>query len=59
MNILDVMVEEELDKSRWKMPDEETEDQDDLWGFEDLEFEFYESSTSSPSLQDSVSTKSS
>ncbi|KAI3811431.1 hypothetical protein L1987_21155 [Smallanthus sonchifolius] len=57
--ILDVMIEEELDKNRWKMPDEESEEQDDFWGFEDLECEFYDSGTSSPSLQDSVSTKSS
>ncbi|KAK9055247.1 hypothetical protein SSX86_026329 [Deinandra increscens subsp. villosa] len=57
--VLDVMVEEELDKSRWKMPDEEIEEHDDLWGFEDLEFEFYDSSTSSPSLENSGSTKSS
>ncbi|KAK1420885.1 hypothetical protein QVD17_22833 [Tagetes erecta] len=58
--ILDVMVEEEEpDKSQWKMPDEETEEQDDFWGFEDLEFEFYDSSTSSPSFQDSASIKSS
>lgn len=52
------MIEDELDKNRWKMPDEETEEQDDFWGFEDLEFEFYDSSTSSPSVLDSVSVKS-
>lgn len=49
------------------MPDEETQEQDEFWGFEDLEFEFRDeelefgycdSSTSSPSIQDSVSTKS-
>ncbi|XP_076915058.1 putative receptor-like serine/threonine-protein kinase At5g57670 [Bidens hawaiensis] len=56
--ILDVMIEDELDKNRWKMPDEETEEQDDFWGFEDLEFEFYDSSTSLPSVLDSVSIKS-
>ncbi|KAD3068107.1 hypothetical protein E3N88_35987 [Mikania micrantha] len=59
--ILDVLFEEELDKNQWKIPDDESaEEQDELWGgFEDLEFEFCDSSASSPSLQDSVSTKSS
>lgn len=57
--VLDVMFEEEIDKNKWKMPDEEPEEHDEYWGFEDLEFEFYDSSTSSPSLEDSVSTKSS
>ncbi|KAL8236855.1 hypothetical protein R6Q59_017936 [Mikania micrantha] len=59
--ILDVLFEEEVDKNQWKIPDDESaEEQDELWGgFEDLEFEFCDSSASSPSLQDSVSTKSS
>ncbi|KAL8191519.1 hypothetical protein R6Q57_028250 [Mikania cordata] len=58
--ILEVLFEE-VDKNQWKIPDDESaEEQDELWGgFEDLEFEFCDSSASSPSLQDSVSTKSS
>lgn len=58
LQILDVMLEEEIDKTKWKMPDEEIEEQDDFWGFEDLEFEFCDSGTSSPSLEDSLSTNS-
>nr|XP_043621131.1 probable receptor-like serine/threonine-protein kinase At5g57670 [Erigeron canadensis] len=58
--VLDVMSKEEIDKNRWKMPDEVTEEHDEFWGFEDLEFEFCDSSsTSSPCHEDSVSTKSS
>lgn len=56
------MIEEEIDKSKWKMPDEEKEEHDEFWGFEDLEFESCDSSresTFSASLQDSISTKSS
>lgn len=58
--VLEVMLEEEIDRNRWKMPDEEKEEHDEFWGFEDLEFESCDSleSTFSASLQDSVSTKS-
>lgn len=33
-------MEGEIDKERWKMPDEdEEEEEDEFWGFEDLECE--------------------
>lgn len=51
--VLEVMEEEEMDEERWKMPEEE---QEEFWGFEDLEYE-YDSSLSSP--HDSISTGSS
>ncbi|KAL7586589.1 hypothetical protein Lser_V15G38151 [Lactuca serriola] len=60
--VLEVMIEEEIDKNKWKMPDEEKEEHDEFWGFEDLEFESCDNSresTFSASLQDSISTKSS
>lgn len=47
------MTEEEIDKERWKMPEEE-EDQQEFWGFEDLEYECDTSFSISP--QDSIST---
>ncbi|KVH27900.1 probable receptor-like serine/threonine-protein kinase At5g57670 [Cynara cardunculus var. scolymus] len=56
--VLEVMFEEEIDKNRWKMPDEKLEEHDEFWGFEDLEFESCDSSTFSVFLQDSVSTNS-
>ncbi|XP_031265889.1 probable receptor-like serine/threonine-protein kinase At5g57670 [Pistacia vera] len=37
--VLKVMTEEEIDKERWKMPEKEEEDQQEFWGFEDLEYE--------------------
>ncbi|KAM6552721.1 hypothetical protein CsatB_013483 [Cannabis sativa] len=53
--VLEVMEDEETDYEIWKMPEEEEEEQDEFWGFEDLE---YESDTSfSISPQDSISTK--
>ncbi|CAK7337561.1 unnamed protein product [Dovyalis caffra] len=52
--VLEVMVEEETDKERWKMPKEE--EQVELWGFEDLEYECDSSFSISP--QDSISTRS-
>ncbi|XP_065848458.1 probable receptor-like serine/threonine-protein kinase At5g57670 [Euphorbia lathyris] len=57
--ILEVMQEEEmLDKERWKMPKEEEEEQE-FWGFEDLENYDSESDTSfSLSPQHSISTSS-
>ncbi|KAF8042583.1 hypothetical protein BT93_A1042 [Corymbia citriodora subsp. variegata] len=58
--VLEVMVEEKLDEERWNMPKEEEEDQEEFWGFEDLECENeYESSSFCGSPQDSMSTGSS
>ncbi|XP_044463129.1 probable receptor-like serine/threonine-protein kinase At5g57670 [Mangifera indica] len=54
--VLEVMTEEEIDKERWKMPEEE-EDQQEFWGFEDLEHECDSFFSMSP--QDSVSNGSS
>ncbi|EEF31356.1 ATP binding protein, putative [Ricinus communis] len=53
--VLEVMQEGETDKERWKMPKEE--EQEEFWGFEDLEYECDDSSFSI-SPQDSVSTRS-
>lgn len=36
--VLEVMVEEETNREKWKMPKEE-EDEEEFWGFEDLECE--------------------
>ncbi|KAG6649157.1 probable receptor-like serine/threonine-protein kinase At5g57670 isoform X1 [Carya illinoinensis] len=49
--VMDVMEGGEVDKERWKMPEEEEED---FWGFEDLESEC-NSTTSFSSPHDSVS----
>ncbi|KAI6682581.1 hypothetical protein NL676_036462 [Syzygium grande] len=58
--VVEVMAEEKLDEERWKMPKEEEEDQEEFWGFEDLECEHeYESCSFSGSPQDSMSTGSS
>uniref|UniRef100_A0A5B6YQ83 Protein kinase domain-containing protein n=1 Tax=Davidia involucrata TaxID=16924 RepID=A0A5B6YQ83_DAVIN len=54
--VLEVMVENEMDKERWKMPGEE-EKQEEFWGFEDLECECDSSFSTSP--HDSLSIKSS
>ncbi|PQM36645.1 putative receptor-like serine/threonine-protein kinase [Prunus yedoensis var. nudiflora] len=44
--VLEVMGSEgDIDKERWKMPEEE-EEQDEFWGFEDLEYECNNSSFS-------------
>lgn len=32
-------MEGEIDIERWKMPDEDEEEEDEFWGFEDLECE--------------------
>lgn len=56
--VLDVMVAEKLDKGRWEMPKEE-EEEGEFWGFEDLECEDCDTSFSSASPEDSVSTGSS
>lgn len=50
---MEVMEDGEVDKERWKMPEEEEQE---FWGFEDLEYEC-DSSFSSP--HDSMSTGSS
>ncbi|OWM84338.1 hypothetical protein CDL15_Pgr027107 [Punica granatum] len=57
--VLEVMVEEKTDKERWAMPEEEEEDQEEFWGFEDLECECDSSFSSSISPEDSISTESS
>ncbi|PKI50688.1 hypothetical protein CRG98_028925 [Punica granatum] len=57
--VLEVMVEEKADKERWAMPEEEEEDQEEFWGFEDLECECDSSFSSSISPEDSISTESS
>ncbi|OAY31956.1 probable receptor-like serine/threonine-protein kinase At5g57670 [Manihot esculenta] len=54
--VLEVMLEGEMDKERWKMPKEE-EQEEEFWGFEDLECECDSSFSISP--QDSISTRSS
>lgn len=50
--VLKVMVKEgEIDKERWKLPfEEKEEEEDEFWGFEDLEYD--ECNSSSTSLQD-------
>ncbi|XP_061338450.1 probable receptor-like serine/threonine-protein kinase At5g57670 [Gastrolobium bilobum] len=48
--VLEVMEEGEMDKEKWKMPEEEEKDEE-LWGFEDLEYEY--DSSDSMSLPDS------
>ncbi|GLT97503.1 hypothetical protein SLE2022_150620 [Rubroshorea leprosula] len=53
--VLEVMLEGETDAERWKMPEEE--DQEEFWGFEDLEYECDASLSVSP--QHSISTGSS
>ena len=52
LQLLEVMEEAELDKEKWKVPEEEEEQEEELWGFEDLECD-YESSFSL-SLPDST-----
>ncbi|XP_020535917.1 probable receptor-like serine/threonine-protein kinase At5g57670 isoform X2 [Jatropha curcas] len=54
--VLEVMEEEEMDKERWKMPEEE-EQEEEFLGFEDLEYECDTSFSISP--RDSISTRSS
>ncbi|XVF34191.1 hypothetical protein REPUB_Repub18cG0037900 [Reevesia pubescens] len=55
--VLEVLMEGDTDKERWKMPEEE-EDQEEFWGFEDLEeYEYHSSFSVSP--EDSISTRSS
>lgn len=53
--VLEVLMEGETDKERWRMPEEE--EQEEFWGFEDLEYECHTSFSLSP--DDSLSTASS
>ncbi|KAL6977760.1 non-specific serine,threonine protein kinase [Sarracenia purpurea var. burkii] len=55
IEVLEVMCEGEMDRERWKMPEEE--DQEEFWGFEDLECEC--DSSFSASLHHTTSIKSS
>ncbi|XP_061361676.1 probable receptor-like serine/threonine-protein kinase At5g57670 [Gastrolobium bilobum] len=50
--VLEIMEEGEIDKEKWKMPEEEEEQEEEFWGFEDLEYEF--DSSFSMSLPDST-----
>ncbi|KAJ6746329.1 hypothetical protein OIU74_028916 [Salix koriyanagi] len=52
--VLEVMLKEEMDEERWRMPREE--EHEEFWGFEDLEYECDSSFSVSP--QDSISTRS-
>ncbi|XVE71836.1 hypothetical protein DITRI_Ditri10aG0183500 [Diplodiscus trichospermus] len=54
--VLEVLMGGNTDKERWKMPEEE-EEQEEFWGFEDLEYECHTSFSVSP--EDSISTRSS
>ncbi|KAI5675323.1 hypothetical protein M9H77_06273 [Catharanthus roseus] len=54
--VLEIMTEQkEIEEERWKMPKEE-EEQEEFWGFEDLEYECYSSFSTSP--HDTLSTDS-
>ncbi|XP_022756548.1 probable receptor-like serine/threonine-protein kinase At5g57670 isoform X2 [Durio zibethinus] len=54
--VLEVLMEGDTDKERWKMPEEE--DQEEFWGFEDLEYECHSCFSVSPQ-EYSISTTSS
>ena len=53
--VLEAMLGGEIDEERWKMPEEE-EEQEEFWGFDDLECESDTSFSTSP--HDSISTRS-
>ncbi|KAK2993491.1 hypothetical protein RJ640_015175 [Escallonia rubra] len=55
--VLEVMLEGETDKERWKMPDID-EEHDEFWGFEDLDYEC-DTSFSTSLFDNSISTVSS
>ncbi|GAV85647.1 Pkinase domain-containing protein [Cephalotus follicularis] len=63
--VLEVMLDGDMDKERWKMPEEE--EQEEFWGFEELEYECGSSFSVSPrdstsfmdTSLDSISTRSS
>lgn len=42
--------QKEIEEGKWKMPEGEEEDQEEFWGFEDLECECYSSSSSTSSF---------
>lgn len=56
--VLEIMTTEhkEIEEGKWKMPEGEEEDQEQFWGFEDLECECYSSSSSSSPPDDTLST---
>ncbi|KAL3532791.1 hypothetical protein ACH5RR_006312 [Cinchona calisaya] len=54
--VLEIMLQEEINEERWKMPDED-EEQEEFWGFEDLECECDSPFSTSP--HDSISNGSS
>lgn len=47
----------EIDEERWEMPEKEAQDQEEFLDFEDLEYEY--DSSFSTSIHDSISTRSS
>ncbi|KAL8488926.1 hypothetical protein ACS0TY_025010 [Phlomoides rotata] len=53
-----IILDEEIDMEKWKMPEEDEDDHEEFWGFEDLECEC-DTSSSSNSPHDSISTGSS
>lgn len=55
--IVEIILGGEVDKQKWKMPEEEEEEQEEFWGFEDLECECDSSFSTSP--HDTFSTRSS
>ncbi|CAL5182962.1 unnamed protein product [Lathyrus oleraceus] len=50
--VMEIIEDGEIDKEKWKMPEEEEEQEDEFWGFEDLEYEY--DTSFSMSLIDSV-----
>lgn len=53
-------MEGEVDREKWKMPEEEEEEQEEFWGYEDLESECETTASFSASPHDSLtSTRSS
>ncbi|KAH9621488.1 hypothetical protein KSS87_019745 [Heliosperma pusillum] len=58
--VLEIMMNEVIDKERWEMPEKEEQNQEELWDFEDLECEFDDTCSFSTSLYEySISTGSS
>lgn len=53
------MVEGEVDREKWKMPEEEEEEQEEFWGYEDLESECDTTSLSASPHDSLTSTRSS
>ncbi|XP_073276003.1 probable receptor-like serine/threonine-protein kinase At5g57670 [Primulina huaijiensis] len=47
--VLEIMLlEEEIDKEKWRIPEEDQVDEEEFWGFDDLEFERESFSSTSP-----------